>query len=249
MKEEFIYKSTAMDLLGLTRTGFEKLDIKPVKEVPNPHYRSGAVSYLYSKGEIENLVGTDEVLRLRPKPRKPRDLTQVFKEKFSHRFSEEAISAAAEGMFNLNRYTKHPSCSDANKNEIYKLKNLFIWILHEHDFCKSVGIHKLRFKKQMCFRCGGTGIYEDKYYEEHECNSCDNGVYLPGKVIDFYIFEFDVYGTKYIWHQPVDSVFFRVIITEGTENINDTEIKPLLIKKNKLSDLKKLVAWVVGIKL
>lgn len=52
---KLITKTRAMDILGVSRSEFEKLGVEVFSEVRNPHYRTAAPMQLYLLNEIENL--------------------------------------------------------------------------------------------------------------------------------------------------------------------------------------------------
>lgn len=50
--DDLCYKTTAIKALGVTKTAFEKLGLKVIREVANPHYRSGPPSQLYAREHV-----------------------------------------------------------------------------------------------------------------------------------------------------------------------------------------------------
>ena len=140
IKQNLCYKSTALKLLGLPDAKFKLLGIEPVKAVTNPHYRSGAVAYLYDKDEILALAGTSKVEALKAEPRKPKDYVSLFSRRYTREV--EALVGACHALFNLNRYCKRAGCSRKNQNEIYWLKNQFIKLLYKSGHCSSAHNHE-----------------------------------------------------------------------------------------------------------
>ncbi len=138
-KPSLCYKSTACEILRISRKSFDKLRIKPTKTVRNPHYYSAAEAVLYNRAKIERMAQTKRVAALRTKPRMPYDYSTKFRNHFS--VYTNAIPKAAEALFHLNRYAKHTTCSDANRREIMGLKNDFIELLYKQGYCTSAGIH------------------------------------------------------------------------------------------------------------
>jgi len=53
--EQYCYKTTAIEILGLTHGQFKKLGLKPVKYVKNPNWHCGLV-HLYDRNHIESLA-------------------------------------------------------------------------------------------------------------------------------------------------------------------------------------------------
>lgn len=67
VKDTLCYKVTAMNILGVTRTQFTKLNLIPVKFVQNPHYKTGPLVGLYLRKDIEDLKETMQVKLMRAK--------------------------------------------------------------------------------------------------------------------------------------------------------------------------------------
>ena len=233
MKQDFVYESTALKLLGITKLKFSRLEIEPDKEIPNPHYRSGPPSRLYDRQRIESLANTAEVIAMRPKPRKKKDWNSVFTKKYATWV--EALPSAAGFLFNLNRYAKHTSCSQSNKEEIYSLKNRFIELLYNEGYCHAAYEHHKHLPPKECFRCDGEG-----------CERCDEtGQYLSGVTLEFAVFEFVINGQPYSWHQPKELIGFKYEASGSPTQINETQVKPLHVKKSKLAEGKALLRWVI----
>jgi len=229
--EKLIYESTALKLLEISREKFKKLRLKPTKEVPNPYYRSGPPSRLYDRVKIEKLIDDPRVVSLRPKPRREVDYAGQFEKKYGS--GEAAIPHAAQAMFNLNRYAKHDSCANWNRKEIYQLKGKFIKLLYSRGYCKEVYRHHLSAGTRECWYCDGFG-----------CESCkDRGHYLQ-KERFFLVFRFDIEGKSFSWHQPKELVDFEVVDKGEEGDLNETEVKPLEIPRQKLAGAKALVRWV-----
>ena len=184
--EKLIYESTAIKLLEISSEKFKKLCLKPVKEVPNPHYRSGPPSRLYDRRKIEKMIDSSRVVSLRHKPRHPVDYARQFGKAYAH--PNNAISDAAEAMFNLNRYAKHESCANWNRKEIYQLKNKLIKLLYSRGYCEGVYRHNLTAGTRECWYCDGFG-----------CTSCKNRGNYFQKERGFLVFRFDIEEKEPEW--------------------------------------------------
>lgn len=243
-KTDLVYKTTAAKMLGISIKKFDELDIEHKKEVPNPHYRSGGTSFLFSREEVENLIGTEAVEALKSKPRKRKDWASVFEKKYEGKEKEVILLEAAQGLFNLNRYCKHSRCTRSNRDEIYQLKNTFIRKMYRSGYSESVKIHKIEIGAQECYTCNGTG----KCDYEGSCYNCNGtGNYRQGKVLKFAVFAFLINDTRFVWHQPMEKVGFEFEVTDSEESeINETEVKPLEVKRSKLTELKALLKWVIS---
>lgn len=247
MKEKVLcYESTALKLLGLTKVKFDKLKIKPVKEVPNPHYKSMPPSRLYDRNKIEKLIDSPKVIALKPKPRKPVDYAAIFQKRYKSK--ESALMDASTSMFNLNRYCKHESCSARNRFEIYEIKNQFIEMLYHKGYCIECYIHYKILNEKICFSCDGTGIsYNRKDQFSFGCDRClGTGIYQEEGTLEFVVFHFLVDGEKFTWHQPKESVDFEFSITQEADNLNETQVKPMEINRSKLTEAKALIKWVMN---
>ena len=236
-----IYKKTACELLGITPYQFKKLDIAPVKEVRNPVFSSRGTCFLYDKNAIAAMAGSERVRQLQTKKR-GKDYNAIFNQKLGH--WKIAIPAACEYLFNLNRYTKHPSCTHKHKERIYQLKNELIEMLYKEGYSETVYLHRKLLPAKMCYTCDGSGI--DEWDGRDCCNCGGTGEYLPEKLLQWYVFRFSVGAKYYTWHQPKELITCPVQLTEFESEINETIIKPVLLKKSKFSEAKALIEWVVA---
>lgn len=238
MKKILCYKKTAIAILGLTSSGFEKLKLKPEKIVKNPHYKASP-AFLFDRKKIEKLVGSKKVLKLLPKVKNPINYKPIFERKYSSK--ESAIYDACDILFNLNRYCKHDSCNAKNRTEIYSLKNNFIKMLYGNGYCENIYEH---YSERECYTCNGTGFY---YHEDKgivDCNRCKGtGIYSRS---EFVVFEFKVNGELFNWHQPKYLINFDYKCSQPSGKLNPTEIKSVSIPNSKMKEGKELIKWVLG---
>lgn len=230
-KKILCYETTAIAILGLTKSSFKKLNISPVKVVRNPHHKK-TQAYLYDQIIIENMVDTPHVIALRSKLRKNKDYNTIFNEKY---FSyKDAIEDAATAMYQLNKYTKNYLCPQLQKNNIYNLKNKFIKFLYENNFCVESYIHVQTLPKRFCKYCGGEG-----------CDECDDtGVYLNSLQVEHYVFKFKINEQFFTWHLPKNCVNFSIKEANlSVSEMNDTKVST--IKPNKIKEKKLLIEWVL----
>lgn len=196
-------------------------------------------------------------------PRQPVDYPAKFQRRYGNDI-ERALGDAAKGLFSLNRYAKHPTCSDWQRERIYDLKSRFIEYLYTNGYATSVGIHKDPDREHECWKCNGTGVHkltdadfdyrfddfdEDDFedIEDDTCPKCDGtGIYrrVPGRT--YYVFSFDIGGVRYAWHSPQDTVQFPVSVTEDSSgDLPETETKPIEISRSRLTERRKLLEWVL----
>ena len=151
-----------------------------------------------------------------------------------------AVPDACKGLHALNRLAKHRTCTEANKAEIYALKNTFVELLYTQGFCTAAWLHILTLPAKPCYSCGGTG-------DQGDCDRCGgSGNYLSEKRLRFYCFRFSV-GRGYTWHQPDNLVTFPVTTTAAPANWSGVERdKPLGMPRSKLAAAKDLLRWVVA---
>lgn len=64
-KEDLCYKKTAIEILGISKTQFERLNIQHVKEVPNPFYKKGSTCFLYDRKKMIRKAKTKKVAEMR----------------------------------------------------------------------------------------------------------------------------------------------------------------------------------------
>lgn len=150
-----------------------------------------------------------------------------------------AVPDACHACHSLNRYAKHGTCSESNKNEIYGLKNKFVELIYTQGYCTACWIHTLVLPPKKCRACGGWG-------DGGACYRCDGtGNYLPEKRLKFYCFKISV-GRSYTWHQPDRLVTFPVVTTaEPAEWSGVERDKPLGMPRSQLAAAKDLVRWVI----
>lgn len=244
-KKPLIYQSTALKLLGLPKAKVDKLKLKPEREAVNPYYSTAPKSKLYDRLKIEKLIDSPKVNALKPKPRKSIDHTVKFKKKYPAK--QDAILDAAQAMFNLNRYTKHKSCSAKNRAEIYDIKNIFVEFLYKSGFCKTCYMHHFDADEKDCYACNATGVHFDRLGDMQRCKKCSGtGIYQKGGRIEFVVFSFDIDNNIFTWHQPRESVDFDFTVTEEGGELNETLIKSIEMSKSKFAEAKALVKWVAS---
>lgn len=220
--EKLITKTDAIELLGISRGKFEKLELKP-KEIKTNPYRKSELMYLYEATTIKNLIGSKEVEELKPKERKPKDWNVVFDKRYPS--YSDAIGDACNALFNLNRYAKYRACQDSNRSEIYNLKSSLLKYLYLNDYATNISKHTT--SKEYFNR------YIGDYVQERDT---------------YYVFSFDVQGVSYCWHQPEWQMEFFVsdseVSAESPMPYIDTD-KPMNIDRNKLKETKELIRWFV----
>jgi len=239
-KEQLITKTESAQLLGLTMHMFNKLNIEPYECIQNYNYRKSFI-YLYKETEIKKLINSEEVQRLKLKTPKPKDWTSKFNKRYD---KKSPLPEVAKGLFNLNRYSKHNSCSRENREEIYEMKNGIIHYLYKNGYCFECYEHNIHGVPAICNSCGGSGIYQKKW----ECYSCFGTGRIHDVKIDLYyvVFRFNIEGTIYTWHQPEHTIHFIYKTTKPESIYEESEIKPIEVSKSKLSEYKALLRWFLN---
>jgi hypothetical protein len=246
----------AAQLLGITpaqfRTLMSRLKIKPLDYYANPHYRSAAPCPLWSEPRVRALLGRPALAAAKQaaarckegRARKPAERAARLRERYPD--WQDALLAAAEALFNLNRYAKWRECSREHRATIYELKEEFICLLCRLGLAERVAEHVVPVVGIRCRACGGWASDGDASDEE-ECQSCsgtgwwrspDSGRYL--------VFDFSIRGKRFSWHQPSDLVTWPVTVTGvGQEWRPDPEPKPVGMRSSKFADAKALLRFVL----
>lgn len=221
-KMNFITKTGAISSLGISHAQFSKLNIKPAKTARNPHNKSGKM-FLYDSELIEHLRQSEIIRKIHETKSKktPKNYEEIFRKRKYEK--EEAISLAAEYMFNLNRYAKNQKCSSDNRCEIYEIKNKLVEFLYKHNYCADVKVHQ-----QM-------RTYYDRYFGIEEYP------YV------YYCFTFMVSGKAYCWHQPEEDIRFKVDLKDSKyESMPEIEHnQEIVLNKCKFKEAKEFVKWVI----
>lgn len=232
---------------GWTDTSIRDFLGEPDEMRPNPHYRRAAPMRLFDFGRIEAAEATPackaclaEVRERRQRP--PKDWAPTFKARYGRRSS--ALPAAAEALWNLNRYAKHDRCSKAHRDEIYELKNRLILHLIARGRLIAHGTHKLEKtarNKGECYQCNGDG-----------CERCDfTGMHiLPELVLYYVVLRFSVGDKTYTWHQPQESFEGRIpkdtpLLPDNGDWQQERE-KPINLSPSRFARAKALIRWVMG---
>ncbi len=164
---------------------------------------------------------------------KPRDYTAGFVREYGS--PQNALRPAAHAMFDLNRYAKHPECHLQTRSRIYSLKGWYIKLLHHMGLCESVQEHRQLRDKQECYRCEGFG-----------CDRCGwSGLYKSEETVVYYVFTFNIEGTRFCWHQPAEEVDFEVSISGPASPMPEIGIKTLAQWTSRIAKAQALVQWVV----
>jgi len=235
-KNSLICKSDVIKRLGISPSKFDKLGLEMVKTVKNQYH---SYTYLYDENEVNKLIGTPLIESFKKKEKKPKDYFSIFENKYHDHL--EALPLVCHYLFNLNRYPKHASCSQENKEEIYSIKNEIIKFLYNNHYCIRV-----------------TEDFEEKFYHELECRNCHgwgceecdySGIYSEerNERIMYYCFYFSVNNVTYCWHQLQQYVYYHVeVSTNISEQINPTITKEITLNKTKFKEAKELCKWFLS---
>jgi hypothetical protein len=191
--------------------------------------------YLYLRGRVEHAMKTPEFAACVER-REKRRTAPARRFVVWYKTWREALPAACAGLFSLNRFAKHESCGQEERDEIYRLKDRLVEVLYGAGLCAACWVHLVEQPAKVCWNCDGDG-----------CSRCDySGEWLPKRTLRFYCFRFVVGEKTYVWHQPDRLVRFRVETTEPDAEWNGvvTE-KPVGMTRAELGRAKDLVRWVV----
>ena len=233
---------------GWTRTMIDSLLGQPDEEWANPYYRSAPPCRMFLQARVEAAEATTEFAARIEKVnarRSGKDYTPTFVRKYGT--TAAALAEAAEGLFALNRYAKHATCSMKHKSEIYALKNRFIRWAVENGYLQSWGRHEIVQPEKVleCYcvsRCSGNG-----------CHRCDfTGVHrrLPERTLEFVVLRFAFGGKAYSWHQPEESVLFayagRAPQLDDASDWTPERDKPVDMPRSRFALVKALLRWVLA---
>jgi hypothetical protein len=242
-KHVLCHESTAMKMLGLTRTKFRQLGLEPAKIIANPHHGSGLDSHFYDWLDVANLKGSPAVMELRAMQRKPFDYASRFTKKYGRQ--KNAVMDVARVTLNLNKYCSQKSCAEKERTEISELEKGVIRKLYSLGFCDKAFVHVKELPGKVCRECEGSG-------ESHcgrLCLHCSgSGMYTYPRTLKFYVFHFVIESEQFVCYRPFEEVDFAVNIdnSNGPSVLTVTETKPLEIPRRKLTEVKALVRWFLS---
>lgn len=235
---------------GWTATMIDDLLGEPDDYADNPHYKSAAPCKLYDLGRVTKAEATAEyatrLAKLRAR-RRGKDHTPAFSRKYG--VPSAGLVDAAEGLFSLNRYAKHDTCTAKHRNEIYVLKNGFVEWLVGQGHLIGWGEHQV-VKPEKILDC-----YCVRDYGDDGCRRCDfTGVHrtLPELVLRFVVLRFAIGAKTYTWHQPAESVTFQYA-TKALQIVDAGDWtperdKPIELPRSQFSKAKALIRWVMEVK-
>jgi hypothetical protein len=232
----------AADILGVSVSQFMRittqLGLTHDDEYTNPHYRSGPPAKLWARRKVAALRRRKIVKEAlaRKGGQAPKDYASDFAKKYGS--PKAALADACQALFNLNRYTRHDTCSDGNRREIHELKSALISFLYRAErYTDRVERLTRTLPEQQCNACDGLG-----------CDRCDGtGVWREAREVSSYVFTFTVDGQRFTWMQPDFALTFvpRVEATrpdDGKPRELDTTLN---IPRTKLAQAKALVRFAL----
>src|SRR5262245_46267170 len=69
----------------------------------------------------------------------------------------QALGAAADALFNFNRYSKWSACSRLRRRELYELKDRVIRLFYNLGLARGVNVHTVQGDDVECETCEGAG--------------------------------------------------------------------------------------------
>jgi len=242
--------AAAAQKLGISDAQFRRIvtarGIEPDDTYANPHYKSGPPANLWSRRTVARLARTKDVVKARENRggKAPKDYKAAFDKRY--RSPEDALPDACEALFNLNRYTRHPTCTSEHRENIFDLKTDFIERLYclERFTDRVEKLTKLLPQKE-CF-CEGW----QADCEGHEkCEKCDGtGIFQEAREVASYVFTFTVGKQRYTWMQPDFAMTFtpRVEETRRDDGKRRELDSTLNIPRGGLAEAKALVRYALA---
>lgn len=233
---------SALLKLGWTSSLIAVVIGKPDKIDLHKHGLRSWVEHLYARDRVIAAAKDPRFLALQQRRKLKAEGVVQRRAELPKKFStwRDALPEACAGMFSLNRYAKHRSCSELHKLEIYRLKNELIELLYRSGYCTLSWIHRLRFEIQYCRRCGGAGDYD--------CIPCGgSGIFREARTVEFWCFRFAVEGRAYCWHQPIELVKFapaESVPAQEWREFSDKE-KPVPLRREQFALVKELLDWLL----
>ena len=256
MKSEgLVLTAAAAAKLGISST--QLLRITRVREIAPDKVaktRHGGAIYFWRAKTISRLAKTADVVTARGRRggAPPKDYASIFAKRYDDS-PHGALADACDALFNLNRYTRHSTCSAANRGKILDLKTKLIECLYRLErFTDRVEKLTRRLPAKMCFRCNGTrDVPRDRCYDDSDslCERCGGtGEFAPAREVASFVFTFTVQGRQYTWMQPDHVMTFvpRVEATRQDDGKPRELDKTLNVPRNKLAEAKALVLYALG---
>ena len=235
-----LLKSSDLATLGWTPTLIKSLFGEPDEKEPYSRGIYRTTRYWYNQERVQAAMLLPAFQESQERRQRKAEAPALRREAFQRQYGSwrSALADACHGMHSLNRYAKHQTCGEANKSEIYTLKNALVEMLYANGYCSAAWEHILVLPPKKCFECGGV--------PSDWCDRCaGTGNYLSEKRLKFFCFRFNV-GRGYTWHQPDKLVNFPVRTTAPPAEWSGVERdKPLNIPRSRLAAAKDLVAWVL----
>jgi hypothetical protein len=198
-------KTIAARILGVSAKALDKI-VAPVDKAKNPHYRTGPEVFLYDPRDLlraKKKKAFSEAVAKHANA-KSKDWPTFMAARYGS--PEAAIPDAAEALFNLNRYTRHKSCSEPHRNEILRLKSRFIRMLYVLEKFTDRVEKLVRLLPELACWCEGL---------ELNCEKCgETGVFREEQTVATYVFYFTIGDRKYCWMQRDDHLDFSPRVEE-----------------------------------
>lgn len=228
--------------LGFTPVLIESLLHKPDKVSAKKKGRYSWIEHIYTRDRVVEAMRDERFVAHIAKREERKAAIARRQAELPKRYAtwKDALPEACAGMFSLNRYAKHRSCSSLHRVEIYRLKNELVELLYREGYSTASFIHRLFLEKQLCRECGGAG--------DLDCWKCGgSGEWKPAKTIEFWCFEFLIAGKVYSWHQPIALVKFAPMESVPPQDMEHSAVKekPILIRRQQFAEMKSLLRWVL----
>jgi len=231
-------KTIAARILGVSPKALDKI-VAPVDKAKNPHYRTGPEVSLYDPCDLleaKKKRAYGEAVAKRANV-KAKDWPAFMAARYGS--PEAAIPDAAQALFNLNRYTRHRTCSEPHRDEILQLKARFIRMVYLRQKYTDRVEKLVRAVPEQACSCEGL---------QPNCEKCgETGVFREEQTVATYVFYFTIGDRTYCWMQRRDELDFSVQVDETKpDDGHRGRDQTLNIPRKKLAEAKAIVAFAIG---
>lgn len=105
-------------------------------------------------------------------------------------------------------------------------------LTEENSFCEECG----GVYSEFCKDCEGSGVIVE--FDNENCSYCSD---TSTDEKEWIVFNFLINGSKYCWHQPKETVFFKVEEMEEEGEINPTRESGISLKEKEAKDYLKYI--------
>jgi hypothetical protein len=238
----------AAEMLGVPESEFTRL----AKVLALPVARAGSRTEprMWSRTLIAELTSSPEADELRGAVARKEQIDGMLAD-LERRYPEwrTALQAAADALFNFNRYSKWSSCTCLRRRELYDLKDRVLRIFHELGLTHEVRLHRVAGQETECQSCEGVG----KDWRGQSCGGCSgSGLVRAAQELEYLHFCFRIGDEWYNWHLPRRAAHWleQVQFTETASERQETwkprgAEKPVPLSAEEFLDAEAVVRFVL----